>query len=298
MAAAPSAKHLTVSPHRCWVWANTNQGLLLPEETDKPGEDFGFIQPLDPTQDRNQLLSMNRRSSPLEPCYPDGTFDGALGGDRMTIVVAMRESDAAILIAADREFTDDRGLKARQQKLKAHRRHPLAWGCSGPQYESDQFSKWLSDSEPLTASDGFIEQAATRLAQVNGALKKRVEEGGSGWNPRADRVSCLLAGFLDRVPQIIELDGSGHIAEHWADGFYAIGAGGAAAAPLYGSNLGARLSPLRRLQAIMKTIIERVPGCGGPIDIARLTPDKAQPLETWEVRWVKTTVSQTAEPAA
>lgn len=208
----------------------------------------------------------------------------AVGVPRMTIVVAMKETDWSVLIAADGEFTDDKGFKSRQRKLSLHSKNQLAWACDGPYHGGRVLGLWLSRADAYGTWHSFAEEAAGELAKVNRSLMLRAQAVGS-WNPSQDRTSCLVAGFFGGEPQIIELGGDGHVDSHWESGFDAIGAGARFAVGAYEYSLRESPPALDALREIMRLVAERVPTCGGPIDIARITTEGAQFVETWTTEW-------------
>ena len=124
------------------------------------------------------------------------------------------------------------------------------------------------------------------MGAKNKAFKERMDTSGERWNPGRHSAECLVAGWFQNGPQIIEIAGNGDIGFYWEEGFYGIGVGGniALAAIAAQPNRGQPLNNFRRL---MQNICLRITQCGPPFSIFRITPSGVELIESWGVTWRK-----------
>jgi 20S proteasome alpha/beta subunit len=221
----------------------------------------------------------------------------------MTVVLALRCADGLVL-AADSQITDaDRGLSYPARKL-----HELgdraAWGGSGARAVLSEL-EGMFDAHPgpvVEAGDvGHALQAAVVPVLRSHYASFIPDVPGKEKGGATPATYVLAAGHTpDGQPFIVDIDPHGLIGRYEEVGFHAVGSGAAmaqqAAALLAQYRMVDRnvehgvLAAVRVLDALDRTS----PSVGGPMNVCRLTPQKAHHLEEKEVeecrervrRWV------------
>jgi proteasome beta subunit len=220
----------------------------------------------------------------------------------MTVVLAVRCADG-VVIGADSQITEgDRGLSYPAQKL-----HGLgdraAWGGSGAR------SVLLDLEATLDAHAGAILEAE----EIGHELQERMlpilkhhyenfipevpgEETGGG--PSA---YLLAAGYTMAGEQfIVQVDPHGMVSRYEDVGFHAIGSG----APM-AQQAGTLLAHFRMVERdvrygvigvvrVLDALRVTSPSVGGPIDVARITPEGAEHLDEDAIEEAREEVAQWA----
>lgn len=195
----------------------------------------------------------------------------------LTVIVAMKESDNSVLLAADGEGLEADAIKVQKSKLRRHPSAPLAWGATGNPTIEDDFTKWLQGYAWPPSNKGiFREQLINRLSELNG--KQRELTSLAKAEIKDDYLcSVLLVGYLDELI-IIELDSVGRASLYNEIGFQAIGSGrGHAWIAHKALKMLNGLTQLEKIKIIMQTVITSAPKCGPPIEIWHIT---AEGIET------------------
>lgn len=220
----------------------------------------------------------------------------------MTVVLALRCADGVVL-AADSQVTDSaRGLSYPAQKL-----HPFgataAWGGSGARAVLMELEEDFADgAEAVLASDNVgravQERVVPLLRHHYGTFIEQVPGGGSAATPAT---YVMAAGYARGEPFIVDIDPHGLIGRYEEAGFHAIGSGSAmaqqAGALLAHFQMTERdvdhgvLVAVRVLDALRLTS----PSVGGPVDVYRLTPERADELSEDDIERVRDRVRRWAE---
>ena len=191
----------------------------------------------------------------------------------MTIIAAMRESDASILIASDTEGTEEGGIRLNnRRKLRHHPHAPIAWGCSGNiTIGIEDFAPWLeSYNWPPADWRTFRRQTTETLAKLNAEQRQLVQLSGVRLQ-ESDTANCLLVGWLNH-PEIYEFNDRGIATAYWERGFQAIGTGKLYAWTAYKTLQHCDgLEPLQVMMIIMHIVVTTAPECGFPYHIWRVT---------------------------
>lgn len=201
--------------------------------------------------------------------------DSRKGGRTLTVVIAMRENDSSILMAADGEVLES-GMIRLQGEIKLHC-HPIgviAWGTSGNlTIGKDEFGTWLKAYQwPPNSWVTFRDAAVEKLAELNGERRRLKSK--AGLRASLDDVAdCVIAGWIDG-PNIYEFDDSGGYKSYWERGFHVIGSGKDSAWAIYKAfdeiDTIKPLEPLEKLRIIMKVVVSITPKCGEPRHIWRI----------------------------
>ena len=220
----------------------------------------------------------------------------------MTVVLALRCADGVVL-ASDSQITDPgRGLSYPAQKLHSLGSH-AAWGGSGSravQYDIER----LFDAEP---------DAVVEASDVGRALQARVlpifkhhyanfitdvPESKPGATPAT---YVLAAGYAGGEPFIVDLDPHGLIGHHEEIGFQAVGSGAPMAQQAYALLANFRMSERHvdygvvAALRVLDALDQSSPSVGGPMDICRITPERAHHLSPEEVDDVRGQVGRWLE---
>jgi 20S proteasome alpha/beta subunit len=209
-----------------------------------------------------------------EICYDGNKIEG-LSLFIMTAVVAIKETETSILMAADTQGTEDDVLQLRESKIFWHSRKKLGWSYSGNVGEiTFGFSEWLESKGDSLTWNAIVQEGAHVFATINSKLRNltQMATGKCGIN---DLAECLIVGFLENPnkPDIIELSSSGKVTSYWQKGFHAIGA----KLPAYSiyetlKRISPQDSPVQKLENIMEVMTDILVVCGKPYDISRITP--------------------------
>lgn len=220
----------------------------------------------------------------------------------MTVVLALRCADGVVL-AADSQVTDSaRGLSYPAQKV-----HPFgataAWGGSGARAVLMELEKDFADSaEAVLASDNVGRSVQERVVPLlrhhYETFIERVPGEGSSATPAT---FVMAAGYARGAPFIVDIDPHGLIGRYEEAGFHAIGSGSAmaqqAGALLAHFQMTERdvdhgvLVAVRVLDALRLTS----PSVGGPVDVYRLTTERADELSEDDIERVRDRVRRWAE---
>lgn len=194
-------------------------------------------------------------------------------GCPMTVIAAMQETDSTLLLAGDRGGKETPGIWTQFPcKLTERPNTSLAFGWAGNPTLAEAFQSWFLASQALTWED-FIVDAVEQLAGINGNARRLVTK--AGVKPTNDHVvTVLVVGWLDGVPNIIEIDNEGQWFSYLQQGFQAIGSGKLAVQFGYDALKEVDFQPSHfKMLRIMEVAAMRMPDCGVPIDIWRLPKD-------------------------
>ena len=189
----------------------------------------------------------------------------------LTVIVAIKESDSSVLLAADGEVLEGDAIREVKAKLRKHPSAPLAWGATGNTTIDYDFTKWLQEyAWPPSNEDVFREQLINKLSELNG--KQRELTSLAKAQIKEDYLcSVSLVGYLNKL-MLLELDDVGRASLYDGIGFQAIGSGKGHAWIAYKMlKTASDLSQLNKLKIIMQTVITTAPRCGLPIEIWRVT---------------------------
>jgi 20S proteasome alpha/beta subunit len=209
----------------------------------------------------------------------------------MTVVLALRCADGVVL-GSDSQITDSaRGLSYPAQKL-----HPFgdtaAWGGSGSRavlYDLEQL--FDSCAPAVLGSENIGHAVQERVVPVLRRHYDQFVEQVPGEKPSGATPATyvLTAGYAGGRPFIVDIDPHGLIGRYEEVGFHAVGSGAAMA-----QQAGALLAHFRMTERaidygvvavarILDTLRVTSPSIGGPIDIYRITSDKATALSEKDV---------------
>ena len=220
----------------------------------------------------------------------------------MTVVLAVRCADG-LVIGADSQITDsDRGLSYPATKLHTLGDH-AAWGGSGSRAVLNEL-EGMFDANPASVVDAADVARALQDA-VLPVLKRHYatfipEIPGKPPGGATPATYVLAAGYAGGQPFLVDIDPHGLIGRYEETGFHAIGSGAAMAqqaAALLAQYRMTERSVDHGVVAVMRVLdaLDRTsPSIGGPMNIARLTPEGAHHLDGDEVdgarervrRWV------------
>ena len=200
----------------------------------------------------------------------------------MTVIIAMRETDDAILIAADGEATEGSALRLPfGNKLRQHPKGAIAWGASGnPTIGYEDFSPWLMQySWPPKDWRTFRNNAIREFSRLNGDQRNLTKLAGKT-PTEDDTATCLLVGWVGS-PGIYEFNDQGKATSYWSpDGFHAIGSGKNHAYVAHRTLAVMSAPPVDKLVVIMQIVSSTAPGCGLPYTIWRVKENGIVNVET------------------
>jgi len=218
----------------------------------------------------------------------------------MTVVLALRCVDGVVL-GSDSQITDSaRGLSYPAQKL-----HPFgstaAWGGSGSRavlFDLEQL--FDSCAAAVLGSENIGHAVQERVVPV---LRRHYDQfveqvPGEKQSGATPATYVLAAGYADGVPFIVDIDPHGLIGRYEEVGFHAVGSGAAMA-----QQAGALLAHFRMTERdvdygvvavvrILDTLRVTSPSIGGPIDVYRITADKADALSDKDIDRVRKQVQR------
>ena len=200
---------------------------------------------------------------------------------KLTVIVAMKESDDSLLIAADSMNIESDQLKADHQvKLHKHDKENIVWGFTGNRgLGRDDFSPWLKTFDAGGDWQKFKIKVADKLAELNGEQRNRSSKAGIQPSPEST-ITCLLVGWLNNKPQILEFTDDGRIDSYLQDSFRAIGGGMVVAHRAYGALLRVTgIEPLDKFKIIVDTTIKSAAVCGGIPFIQRVKRDGIEDIK-------------------
>lgn len=220
----------------------------------------------------------------------------------MTVVLALRCADG-IVLGSDSQITDPgRGLSYPAQKLHRLGDH-AAWGGSGSRAV-------LYDLEELFHAEP---DAVVEAQDVGRALQARVlpifkhhyenfisdvPEAKPGATPAT---FVLAAGYAGGKPFIVDIDPHGLIGHYEETGFQAVGSGAPMAQQAYAllanfqmSKRGVDYGVVAALR-VLDALDASSPSVGAPMDICRITSEKAHHLSPEEVDAVRGQVARWLE---
>jgi proteasome beta subunit len=217
----------------------------------------------------------------------------------VTIVLSIICDDGLVL-ASDSQITDsDRGMSYPAQKLHALGDH-AAWGGSGARSVLGEVEVCFDrEAEAILASGDVARAIQERVLPV---LKHHydtfiVDVPGeeSDGTPSA---YVLAAGFAHGEPFIVEINPNAMVSRYEDIGFHAIGSG----APM-AQQAGALLANYRMQERpvaygvlaavrVLDALRDTSPSVGGPLDVARITPEGAHHLSDDEISEVRQDVTR------
>jgi 20S proteasome alpha/beta subunit len=221
----------------------------------------------------------------------------------MTVVLALRCADGVVL-AADSQVTDSaRGLSYPAQKL-----HPFgdtaAWGGSGARAVLMELEEeFAGGAAAVLASDNVGRAIQERVVPLLRHHYDTFIEQVPGEKDTAATPATyvMTAGYARGVPFIVDIDPHGLIGRYEEAGFHAIGSGSAMA-----QQAGALLAHFRMTERdvdhgvlvavrVLDALRVTSPSVGGPVDVYRLTPERADALSEEDIEHVRERVRRWAE---
>ncbi|MBS3941271.1 MAG: proteasome protein [Actinobacteria bacterium] len=216
----------------------------------------------------------------------------------MTVVLAVRCQDG-LVIASDSQITEkDRDMTYPAQKL-----HPLgdhaAWGGSGARGVLGELAETLSarSDEIIHAGDVGKEIQGCALPIFRHHYDNFIEDVPGIDDAGTPSAYVLAVGYTGDTPWIVEINPTGLIGRYEDVGFHAIGSG----APM-AQQAGALLAHFRMVERpvdygvlgivrVLDALAVTSPSVGGPIDVARITPEGAHHLDEKEIEKVRKQVA-------
>jgi proteasome beta subunit len=213
----------------------------------------------------------------------------------MTVVLALKCADGLVL-AADSQITDSaRGLSYPSQKL-----HPFgvtaAWGGSGARAVLLELEQVFEGSAAAVLSSENVGRAVQEKVlpllrhHYDNFIEHVPGEPSLGATPAT---YVLTAGYAQGVPFIVDIDPHGLIGRYEEVGFHAIGSGSAMAQQA-GALLAHFQMPERDVDhgvlaavRVLDTLRITSPSIGGPVDVYRLTEEKAVGLSEDDIEEVR-----------
>ncbi len=201
----------------------------------------------------------------------------------MTVVIALRCADG-IVMGSDSQITDPGlGLTYQDQKL-----HPLgeraAWGGSGSRaalYDIEQ--TFAAEAAAIVDADDVGRALQARVVPL---LKhhydhfiETVPAKDTGGATPATYV--LAAGYSGDRPFIADIDPHGAVGRHEDTGFQAIGSGAPMAQLAHTMLANFRMSErgtdhgVLAVLRVLDSLAVSAPSVGGPMDVCRITPERA-----------------------
>ncbi len=212
----------------------------------------------------------------------------------MTVVLAIRCVDGLVL-ASDSQITEsDRGMSYTASKL-----HPLgdraAWGGSGARSVlHDVEERFATEAEEIVGSRDVGRAIQERVVPIlRHHYEQFIPEVPGEQVAGSPSAYVLAAGYSHDEPFIIKIDPTGLVGRYEDVGFHAVGSG-APMAQQAGALLGhfdmserdvdyGVLAAVRVLDALAVS----QPMVGGPLNVARITPDGADHLDEERIETVR-----------
>jgi 20S proteasome alpha/beta subunit len=197
----------------------------------------------------------------------------------MTAVLAIKETETSILMAADTQATEDGDIRLKENKIFKHPKEKLAWSYSGNVGEiTFRFNEWLESKGDSLTWNTIIQEGAGVFAAINSKLRNLAQTA-TGKCEINDLADCLIVGFLEKPdkPDIIELSSTGKVTSYWQKKFHAIGA----KLPAYSiyetlNRISPQYSPLQKIETIMNIMTDILVVCGKPCNTCRITPTEIE----------------------
>lgn len=208
----------------------------------------------------------------------------------MTVVLAVRCKDG-LVIGADSQITEkDRGMTFPAQKLHALGEH-AAWGGSGARGVLGELDEALTTKadEIIHAVDVGKEIQSCALPIFRHHYDNFIADVPGMDEAGTPSAYVLAAGYSGERPWIVEVQPTGLIGRYEDVGFHAIGSG----APM-AQQAGSLLAHFRMVERpvdygvlaivrVLDALAVTAPSVGGPIDVARITPEGAHHLDEREI---------------
>jgi hypothetical protein len=193
----------------------------------------------------------------------------------------MKESNDSLLIGADSMNLESMQLKSNNSmKLFKHDKEKIVWGTAGNRgLGRDDFSPWLRKLDVNGDWQELKTKVADKIAELNG--EQRIRTTKAGVVPTDDMViNCLLVGWINGEPQILEFTDKGIIDSYIVDGFRAIGSGWVVATSAYNTLVNIiGIDNENKFKIILNTTIRSIVTCGGQGVILRVKKDCIEDVE-------------------
>jgi hypothetical protein len=240
---------------------------------------FGYY-PVDSDGNPEGEYSLAWRS---DEWYPfDRETELGKGMEAMTIILAMRESDTAILLAADSAWTEHTAqgtIRSPSQEPKLHQlgKSPLMIGTASDQGRlTTDFVNFLQ-SLSVDNWDDLKDTVRPFHARLHGDAKGLYELARKEFLS-TNGLDGLLVGWIGGKPDIVEFQNPGKTDSYWEEGFHAIGGASGFAIVVYQALKDVDMEPLGKLNRILDTLIYSVPLIKGPKVVWRVTPHGVEQL--------------------
>ena len=192
----------------------------------------------------------------------------------MTVVGAMY-CHGYLLIGCDsavRETAIIRSLKAKLDKLDTL---SVVWGTSGDEFTGDEFGDWLKTCS-FEGKDwlALANDATDKLAELNGHRKRTARMAGVRLKDE-DLTDALIVGYLDGIPEIVEIDHKGETSLHIRNNrlFSAIGSGSPHARIIFYAlcRVPGFQRNLQGMRFVLSVATQLDPKCAAPIHVMEIT---------------------------
>ncbi|MFC2006682.1 hypothetical protein ACFLUQ_00750 [Chloroflexota bacterium] len=199
----------------------------------------------------------------------------------VSIIILAKESDDALLLAADRQFTSD-GIKSNSLKLRKVPGQQIVWSSSGSSSIGlTDFGNWINTQTFDGKNWGlFYPKAMDKLNKLNSKQRKSTESARASALFKDEDITAeiLIAGWLEDKMGAYELTRGGQAIYISGQYFNAMGDGRrdayvAREALIRGKG---NLDCLTILKIVMESVASHVDSCNNPIDIWRITKDSVE----------------------
>lgn len=198
----------------------------------------------------------------------------------LTVIIAAKESDDALLIGADKMNLESDQLKVGSStKLFKHLKENIVWGCAGNrEIARNEFSPWLQSLDIGNDWQAFKKRVADKIAELNGEQRARMEKAGVKSDDNSV-ITCLLVGWIKEEPQIIEFTNDGKIDSYIEDGFQAIGCKVIPWSAYIAMSQIKGINNEVKFKIILKTTVSLARDCGNGYDIMRVMKDGVEDVK-------------------
>lgn len=222
------------------------------------------------------------RENDFQLAFGGSKFNLTLQGAPMSIIAAVWESDASILIAAESGAIEVMGgmRTAYHPLLQQHTTASLAWGAIGN--AARYLDGWLREYPwPPKSWNAFERAVEERIAGLNGRRRELAKIAGVEVREQ-ELCAVLVAGWIEQEGRIFEVDDRGvlYITDQTQQ-FRAIGSGALHATIIHEAykRLQIQDPEVVKLQVGLHIAALAAPGCEPPINILRITPNGVEKIK-------------------
>ena len=225
-----------------------------------------------------QSVTKTKGNYPFASCseewYPDGEID-VFKDVPMTLISVVKETESALLIAADNLEYNPEGRFSITPKSKLNRvgSGALAWACAGNATVGGWFSGRLRANAPTSWFDVTDENGLRNaVAKLNGSERGSAQLARIPWKDDFG-VTCVLAGWLNGEVGIWDIDTCGQPTPFLDHGILFEGGPVKEAHLIWDALEDSNKTPLEKLQSVYKVIGVRTRMIDEDPDIWRITSE-------------------------